>query len=77
MAKAVNLKKSASAGRKKAGAMSDASSKMSDATNKKRVNVQVHEDLHTRFKMACARNQTDMSSVLVDLIEGYCEEHGM
>jgi hypothetical protein len=47
------------------------------ADDKKRLNAQLGEDIHRRFKMACLLKGEKMSDVLRDLIEGYIERAGL
>ncbi len=42
----------------------------------KRVNVNIEVNLHNAFKSATAARGTDMTTVLMEFIQGYVARHG-
>ncbi len=45
------------------------------AKEQKRLNVNIDSDLHRRFKKAVVSQDTDMTGVLTDLLEGWLKEN--
>ena len=43
--------------------------------NAPKLSIYIPEELRTRFKIACAAEQTSMNQVLVDFIEQWTDEH--
>jgi hypothetical protein len=50
--------------------------KQKEGTGIKRVNINVEVSLHNAFKATTAAKGTDMTTVLMEFIQGYVAKHG-
>jgi predicted DNA binding CopG/RHH family protein len=50
--------------------------KKAEESETKRVNINIPVPLHNAFKSAVAARGVDMTTVLLQFIEGYVEKHG-
>ena len=41
----------------------------------KRLNVRLDADKHDKFRRACMRNESDMTTVIADFIDGYIAKY--